>query len=56
MQGKIIREFLTHYKKGFKDLGYILDDAKTIVSLFKATYRKRTGMTAPNNASWRKQR
>ena len=38
MQGDIIKDFVKNYKEGFKDLGYMLDDAKTIVSLFKATY------------------
>ena len=38
VQGDIIKDFVKHYKEGFKDLGYMLDDAKTIVSLFKATY------------------
>ena len=38
VQGDIIRDFVKSYKDGFRDLGYVLDDAKTIVSLFKATY------------------
>jgi len=38
VQGDIIKDFVKNYREGFKDLGYMLDDAKTIVSLFKATY------------------
>ena len=34
----MIKDFVENYKKGFQDLGYMLDNAKTIVSLFKATY------------------
>ena len=38
VQGDVIKDFVKNYREGFKDLGYMLDDAKTIVSLFKATY------------------
>ena len=38
VQGDVIKDFVENYKKGFQDLGYMLDNAKTIVSLFKATY------------------
>ena len=37
-QGEVIREFVKNYQRGFKDLGYMLDNAKTIVSQYKATY------------------
>ena len=38
VQGDVIKDFVENYKRGFKDLGYMLDNAKTIVSQFKATY------------------
>ena len=38
VQSDVIKDFVDNYKRGFQDLGYMLDNAKTLVSLFKATY------------------